>query len=44
MQYVGEIGDDQNQDAYDEAEEDDVFRHCGAFVVLTHFIKELQKL
>jgi hypothetical protein len=44
MQYVGEVGDDQNQDAYDEAEEDDVFRHCGAFVVLAHFIEELQKL
>lgn len=44
MQDVGEIGNDQNQDPYDEAKEDDIFGHCGAFVVLPYVIEELQKL
>ena len=44
MQDVSEIGDDQNQDPNDEAKEDDILRHCGAFIVLARFIEELQKL
>jgi len=44
MQNVGEISDDQNQDPHDEAKQDDVFRHRGAFVVLARFTEKLQKL
>jgi len=44
MQDVGEIGDDQNQDPYDEAKENDIFRHCGAFVVFAHSVEKFKEL
>jgi hypothetical protein len=44
VQDVGEVGDDQHQNPYDKAQENDVLRHCRAFVVLAHSVEELQKL
>lgn len=44
MQDVGEISDDQHQNAHNEAEQNDVLGHCGAFVVLAHSVEELDEV